>query len=171
MKAASIFLDLLQAAEEKCAIETVSRFVFGLWKQKHGFNFKWSTECSFLSAAQPTDQGEESIVLLFVVMGFLGTVFWSPKYTQKGKRFFFSESLKYTFLGCIQRKLFSKMGAFTKEAFFKKNGCIHRFFFSKNGYIKTKLYFKMEASSSFFYRSLEKEFVLSMCLWLGCYQT
>ncbi len=37
-------------------------------------------------------------------------------------------------------------------------------FFSKNGYIKTKLYFKMEASSSFFYRSLEKEFVLSMCL-------
>ena len=40
----------------------------------------------FLSAAQPTDQGEEGVVLLLVVVvgGFGGTVFGSPMYTQKG---------------------------------------------------------------------------------------
>ncbi len=33
----------------------------------------------FLSAAKPTDQGEESVVLVFVVVGgFGGTVFQSP---------------------------------------------------------------------------------------------
>ncbi len=55
---------------------------------------------SFLSAAKPTDQGEERVVLLVVVVvvvgGFGGTVFRSPMYNQNG---------------CIQRKLFFKMGA------------------------------------------------------------
>ncbi len=54
---------------------------------------------SFLSAAKPTDQGEESLVLLVVVVvggGCGGTVFRSPMYKQNG---------------CIQRKLFLKMGA------------------------------------------------------------
>ncbi len=53
----------------------------------------------FLSAAKPTDQGEEGVVLLLVVVvvgGFGGTVFGSPMYTQNG---------------CIQRKLFFKLGA------------------------------------------------------------
>ncbi len=56
----------------------------------------------FLSAAKPTDQGEEGVVLLvgFVVVvvvgGFGGTVFRSRMYTQKG---------------CIQKKVFLKKGA------------------------------------------------------------
>ncbi len=60
----------------------------------------------FLSAAKPTDQGEEGVVLLveFVVVvvvgGFGGTVFRSPMYKQNG---------------CIQRKLFLKMGAFREN--------------------------------------------------------
>ncbi len=35
---------------------------------------------SFLSAAQPTDQGEESVVLVVVVVGG-GTIFQSPMYS------------------------------------------------------------------------------------------
>ncbi len=81
---------------------------------------KWG---SFLSAAQPTDQGEERVVLLLVVVvvgGFGGTVLRSPMYNQNG---------------CIQRKLFLKMGV-SRENFsqkwvypektFLKNGCIQR---------------------------------------------
>ena len=45
----------------------------------------------FLSAVHPTDQGEESVLVVVVVVeGFGGTVFGSPMYTQ---------------YGCIQRKL------------------------------------------------------------------
>ncbi len=63
---------------------------------------------TFLSAAKPTDLGEESVVLLVVVVvvvvvvvgGFGGTVFRSPTYKQNG---------------CIQRNLFLKMGAFREN--------------------------------------------------------
>ncbi len=85
----------------------------------------------YLSAAKPTDQGEEGVVLLVVVVvvvgGFGGTVFRSPMYTQKG---------------CIQRKLFFKMGV-SRENFsskevhsektFLQNGCIQRKVFLKRG--------------------------------------
>ncbi len=67
----------------------------------------------FLSAAQPTDQGEERVVLVVVVVvvvvvgGFGGTVFRSPMYNQNG---------------CIQRKLFLKMGASRENLKFLKMG-------------------------------------------------
>ncbi len=48
----------------------------------------------FLSAAQPTDQGGESVVVV-VVGGFGANVLRSPMYTQNG---------------CIQKKRFFKMG-------------------------------------------------------------
>ncbi len=61
----------------------------------------------FLSAAKPTDQGEEGVVLLLLVVvvgGFGGTVFRSPMYNQNG---------------CIQRKLFLKNGCIQRKLFFK----------------------------------------------------
>ncbi len=119
------------------------------------FNRRRCISLPFLSAAKPTDQGEEGVVLLvgFVVVvvgGFGGTVFRSPMYTQKG---------------CIQRKLFLKMGV-SRENFsskgvhsektFLQKGCIQRkvFFkmgasrqnFLQKGCIQTKLFFKMGAS-------------------------
>ncbi len=62
--------------------------------------------------AKPTDQGEEGVVLLLLVVvvvvvvagGFGGTVFRSPMYNQNG---------------CIQRKLFLKMGV-SRENFSSK---------------------------------------------------
>ncbi len=90
----------------------------------------------FLSAAKPTDQGEESVVLVVVVIvrGFGGTVFQSPMYTQNG---------------CIQRKLFSKW--VYPENFFLQNGCIQRKgFFFQNGCIQGKLFFKMGVSRELF---------------------
>ncbi len=85
-----------------------------------------------------------------------------------------------TFLqnGCIQRKLFFKMGAsrenfvffkmgVSKENFsskwvlpektFLQNGCIHEKLLLQNSCIKTKLYFKMGASSPFLLQNLEKD--------------
>ncbi len=59
----------------------------------------------FLSAAQPTDHGEESIVLGGVVF-VGGPVFESPVYIQTG---------------CIQKILFFIMGTFRKKTFFKMN--------------------------------------------------
>ncbi len=88
-----------------------ARFEYGIHQRirktegKHN-TYTWESS-SFLSAAKPTDQGEEGVVLLVVVVvvvvvgGFGGTVFRSPMYNQNG---------------CIQRKLFLKMGA-SKENF------------------------------------------------------
>ncbi len=60
----------------------------------------------FLSAAQPTDQGEESIVLGVVVF-VGGLVLESPMHIQTG---------------CIQKILFLIMGTFRKKkTFFKMN--------------------------------------------------
>ncbi len=52
---------------------------------------------SFLSAAQPTDQGEESVVLLLVVIVVVGggTIFQFPM---------------YSFVGCEKAKLCLKRG-------------------------------------------------------------
>ncbi len=76
----------------------------------------------FLSAAKPTDQGEEGVLLLVVVVvvvgGFRGTVLESPMYTQNG---------------CIQRKLFFKMGASREN-------------FSLKWVYPEKLFFKMGVS-------------------------
>ncbi len=103
----------------------------------------------FLSAAKPTDQGEERVLLLLllvvVVGGFGGTVYRSPMYNQNG---------------CIQRKLFLKMGA-SRENFsskwvypektFLKNRCIQRKLkFLQNGCILRKLFLKMGASKENF---------------------
>ncbi len=90
------------------------------------------THTTFLSAAQPTDQGEESVILVvFVVVvgGFGGDCFPISNIHSKWVH------PEKTFLqnGCIQRKLFFTMGAFTKTFAAKlmhqdktllQNGCI-----------------------------------------------
>ncbi len=99
-----------------------------------------------LSAAKPTDQGEEGVVLLgFVVVvvgGFGGTVFRSPMYTQKG---------------CIQRKLFLKMGVsrgnFSSkwvhpEKSFPQKGCIQTKHFFKRGVSRQNFGFSFDVSQS-----------------------
>ncbi len=123
----------------------------------------------FLSAAKPTDQGEEGVVLLvgFVVVvvvvvgGFGGTVLRSPMYTQKGciqrklflkmgvSREYFSSKRVHsekTFLqkGCIQRKVFLKKGASRQN--FSSKGVYPDKTFPQNGCIQTKHFFKMGAS-------------------------
>ena len=59
----------------------------------------------FLSAAQPTDQGEESVVLVVVVGG--GTIFQSPM---------------CSFLGCEKAKTLSKKGC-EKAKTLSQKGC------------------------------------------------
>ncbi len=99
------------------------------WGREGGSHF-------FLSAAKPTDQGEEGVVLLvgFVVVdvvgGFGGTVFRSPMCTQKG---------------CIQRKLVLKMGV-SRENFSSKGVHPEKSFPQKGG-IKTKLWLFFQCES------------------------
>ncbi len=93
---------------------TASGFMVEAW----GFRYR----CIFLSAAKPTDRGEGSVVLVVVVVvgGFGGTIFQFPMYAQNG---------------CIQRKLFFKMGVSREnislkwvypEKTFLLNGCVQR---------------------------------------------
>ncbi len=70
----------------------------------------------FLSAAQPTDQGEESVVLVVVIVGGFGGLFSDLPYTLKmgaSRENFFSKWVhpEKTFFqnGCFQRKLFLEM--------------------------------------------------------------
>ncbi len=100
-------------------------------------NHVWSGSYYFLSAAQPTDQGEESVVLLVgfvvvVVVGFGGTVFISPMYTQKG-----CIQRKFSFKRGVSRENFSSKGV-QSEKFFLQKGCIQRNLFFKRGEFREK---------------------------------
>ncbi len=124
----------------------------------------------FLSAAQPTDQGEVSLVVAVGDLG--GPVFESTMYSQNGciqikllfkmgaSRENFSSTWVHpekTFLqnGCIQRKLFFNMGA-SRENFSSK--WVHpEKTFLQNGCIHGKHCFKMDSSSPFLLQNLEKE--------------
>ncbi len=75
---------------------------FPEWKERkmmppHRFRKTTHRPFLFLSAAQPTDQGEESVVLLVVVIVVVGggTIFQFPM---------------YSFLGCEKAKLCLKRG-------------------------------------------------------------
>ncbi len=95
-----------------------------------------------LSAAQPTDQGEEGVVVVVVVVvvvGFGGTVFGSPMYTQNG---------------CIQRKLFFKMGA-SRENFSLKWVYPEKLFFKLG--VSRETFFQNGCIKSLFLQNLKKK--------------
>ena len=76
----------------------------------------------FLSAAQPTDQGEESVVLLVVVGA--GTIF---------------HLLMYSFLGCEEEKLCPKRGV-KRQKLCRKRGVERQKLFSQRGVKRQRLY-------------------------------
>ncbi len=92
-----------------------------------GFCAEEGNQSTFLSAAQPTDQGEESVVLLLlvVVVGG-GTIFQSPM---------------YSFLGCEKAKTLSKKRC-DKAKTLSKKGCDKATTLSKKGVTRQKLCLK-----------------------------
>ncbi len=72
------------------------------------FSVKFKVSCKdFFSALQPTDQGEESVFLFLLLLGIWGDCF--PISYVHSKWVHPEKTVLQN--GCIQRKLFFKMGA------------------------------------------------------------